>query len=270
MTLFLFFRLCSVLLFRPGGYIRDYSDLIYYHRRASWQDFGLLPYRDYWSEYPPLFAWFSVWVDRVSRQIPLWEDERLWYAVIFGLCTVAAEVVTFFCLYQLARRIYGDGALRVNWLYAGLFLPVYMLGGWFDALPVATIFLALWLLLRWPHLIGMAVAGIVLGLGGLLKLTPLALLAILPLLQKKVWQWLFTGGLAGVVMVTGYLLAYRQGPQMTLASLRSLLERSGWATLYAWTSGYTRLGKVLGDVFDPAEQMSLYTCLLYTSPSPRD
>ncbi len=259
MTLFLFFRLCSALLFRPGGYIRDYSDLIYYHRRASWQDFGLLPYRDYWSEYPPLFAWFSVWVDRVSRQIPLWEDERLWYAVIFGLCTVAAEVVTFFCLYQLARRIYGDGALRVNWLYAGLFLPVYMLGGWFDALPVATIFLALWLLLEWPHLIGMAVAGIVLGLGGLLKLTPLALLAILPLLQKKVWQWLFTGGLAGVVMVTGYLLAYRQGPQMTLASLRSLLERSGWATLYAWTSGYTRLGKVLGDVFDPAEQMSLYT-----------
>jgi len=257
-TLFLFFRLCSVLLLRPGGYIRDYSDLIYYHRRASWQDFGLLPYRDYWSEYPPLFAWFSVWVDRVSRQIPLWEDERLWYAAIFGVWTVAAEVVTFFCLYQLARRLYGDGALRVTWLYAGLFLPVYMLGGWFDALPVATLFLALWLLLRWPHLIGMGLAGIVIGLGGLLKLTPLALLAILPLVQKRIWQWLFTGGMAIAVMVAGYLLAYLQGPQMTLASLRSLIERSGWSTLYAWISGYTRLGKVLGDVFDPAEQMSLY------------
>ncbi len=257
-TLFLFFRLCSVLLFRPGGYVRDYSDLIYYHGRASWQDFGLLPYRDYWSEYPPLFAWFSLWVDRVSRQIPLWEDERLWYAAIFGVCTVAAELVTFFCLYQLARHIFGDAALRVNWLYAGLFLPVYMLGGWFDALPVATIFLALWLLLEWPHLIGIGLAGVVIGIGGLLKLTPLALLAVLPLVQKKVWHWLFTGGVACAVMVTGYLLAYHQGPQMTLASLRSLTERSGWSTLYAWISGYTRLGKVLGDVFDPAEQMTLY------------
>ena len=86
--LFVSFRLSSVWLFRPGGYIRDYSDLIYYQSRASWQDFGLLPYRDYWSEYPPLFAWLSLWIDNLSRRIPLWEDERLWYVVPFGLLMV--------------------------------------------------------------------------------------------------------------------------------------------------------------------------------------
>ena len=52
LCIFVTFRLASVLFQRPGGYIRDYSDLIYYQNRASWQDFGFLPYRDYWSEYP--------------------------------------------------------------------------------------------------------------------------------------------------------------------------------------------------------------------------
>ncbi len=41
---------CTII----GGYTRDYSDLIYYQGRATWQNFGLLPYRDYWSEYPPV------------------------------------------------------------------------------------------------------------------------------------------------------------------------------------------------------------------------
>ena len=68
---FVTFRLASVWFMRPGGYIRDYSDLIYYRSRASWQDFGFLPYRDYWSEYPPLFAWFSVWIDRIARLFPV-------------------------------------------------------------------------------------------------------------------------------------------------------------------------------------------------------
>jgi len=139
LTLFVAFRLGSVLFFRPGGHVRDYSDLIFYQNRASWQDFGFLPYRDYWSEYPPLFAWLTVGIDRIARLIPAWDDQRLWFAALFGLVTVAAETLTLVALYRLARRIYGDGALRVAWLYALLFLPVYLLGGWYDALPVATI-----------------------------------------------------------------------------------------------------------------------------------
>ncbi len=119
LILFVAFRLGTVFFFRPGGYIRDYSDLIYYQSRASWQDFGFLPYRDYWSDYPPLFAWLTVGIDRIARLIPAWEDQRLWFAVIFGLLTVAAESLTLVALYRLARRIHGDGALRVVWLYAG-------------------------------------------------------------------------------------------------------------------------------------------------------
>jgi hypothetical protein len=87
--------------------------LIYYRSRASWQEFGFLPYRDYWSEYPPLFAWFTVWIDNLARLFPAWEDERFWYAAFFGAALVVAESVTFVCLYLLARRLWGERALRV-------------------------------------------------------------------------------------------------------------------------------------------------------------
>ena len=256
LLLFVAFRLGSVLFFRPGGYVRDYSDLIFYQSRASWQDFGFLPYRDYWSEYPPLFGWLTVGIDRIARLIPAWDDQRLWFASILGLLTVAAETLTLVALYRLARRIHGDGALRVAWLYAFLFLPVYLLGGWYDALPVATIMGGLALLVS-GLVIGPLLAGLLIGLGGALKLVPLALLAVVPLALVRWRDRLIAWGSALVVCFGVYLIAYLTGPTMTVASLRSQMFRSG-STLYAWAAGYHRIAGLIGDQFDPAAKMSLY------------
>lgn len=258
LTTFVSFRLAAVWFTRPGGYIRDYSDLIYYRARASWQDFGFLPYRDYWSEYPPLFAWFSVWIDTVARWLPVWEDERLWYAVFFGAALVIAESVTFVCLYLLARRLWGERALRVCWLYAGLFLPVAMLNGWYDALPVMTIFVALTAMLTVRPPWGLAFAGLAAGVGGALKLVPLAILAVTPLATRRWRHIVLAGVLAVLVLVSVYTLAYFSGPTMTLASLRSLVDRTGWSTFYALADGFTRLGKVVGDPFDPVSKVGQY------------
>ncbi len=258
LTTFVTFRLGTVWFTRPGGYIRDYSDLIYYRSRASWQEFGFLPYRDYWSEYPPLFAWFSVWIDKLARLFPVWEDERFWYALFFGAALVVAESVTFLCLYLLAQQLWGERALRVAWLYAGLFLPVAMLNGWYDALPVMTIFAALTFMLTMRSARGMALAGLMAGVGGALKLVPLAILAVTPLVTRRWRRVALAGALALLVMAVVYAFAYLTGPTMTLASLRSLVERTGWSTLYALADGFTRLGKVVGDPFDPASTVGQY------------
>ena len=255
---FVTFRLAAVWFLRPGGYIRDYADLIYYRSRASWQDFGFLPYRDYWSEYPPLFAWFSIWIDRIARLLPVWEDDRFWYAFFFGAAMVVAETITFICLYILARKLYGDRALRVAWLYAGLFLPVYLMTGWYDALPVMTIILAMTIMLTVRPGWGMALAGLVAGIGGLLKLVPLATLAVTPLVTRR-WRNVALAVIAAAAVVAGvYAYAYLTGPTMTLASLRSLTERTGWSTLYALADGFLRLGKVVGDPFDPLSEVGQY------------
>ena len=143
------------------------------------------------------------------------------------------------------------------WLYALLFLPVYLLGGWYDALPVATIIGALALLVS-----GMAaaplLAGLLIGLGGALKLVPLALLAVVPLALARWRDRLITWGSAIGVTAGAYLIAYLNGPVMTMTSIRSLADRSGWSTLYTWVEGLHWIGGVPGDVFDPAADMSLY------------
>ena len=258
LALFVFFRLGVVLFLRPGGYIRDYTDLIIYQQRASWQEYGLLPFRDYWSEYPPIFPWLSVLIDRLATHFPIWEDERLWFAALFGILMVAAETVTFVCIYRLARRTQPTYALRVAWMYALLFLPVYLLGGWFDGLAVMTIFGALVLLLRRRTLANALLFGLIVGLGGLIKIVPLAVLAVAPLAYARWRERIAAVGIAIATFAGGYALMAAIGPEMTGASIRSLLGRSGWSTVYALVSGFNRLGKVVGDPFDAAADVALY------------
>ena len=257
LSLFIAFRLSSVAFQLPGGHIRDYSDLVYYQARAAWQDYGFLPYRDYWSEYPPLFPWLTVWIDRITRELPRWEDGRLWFSLVFGLFTTAAEAVILVALYRLGRRLYGDNGLRVAWLYAGLFLPVFFLSGWYDALPVAAIMLAL-AVLPGAAAGGAILFGLVVGVGGALKLVPLALLPVVPLAFKRWRDRLIATGAALAVVLGCYGLMYAIGPIMTRASLRSLIDRSGWSTISAWLNGFHSVGAVVGDVFDPQANISLY------------
>lgn len=267
LLLFVTFRLSSILFFRTGGYIRDYSDLIFYQGRARWQDYGLFPYRDYWSEYPPLFSWISVAIDRISRMVPLWEDERLWYGALFGLVMLCAETVTFVSLYRLAILIHPTMSerLRVCWLYAGLFVPVYLLGGWYDALPVATIFAALALLPIATHWWRFLLFGLLAGIGGLLKLVPLAILAIVPLAIREWHNRILAIMTALTTVGLGYGFAFIYGPTMTYASLHSLAERSGWSTIYALVNDYWKLGYVPGDRFDPMAEVALFQPVIPSS-----
>ena len=123
-------------------------------------------------------------------------------------------------------------------------------------LPVATIMGGLALLVS-GLVIGPLLAGLLIGLGGALKLVPLALLAVVPLALVRWRDRLIAWGSALVVCFGVYLVAYLTGPTMTVASLRSQMFRSG-STLYAWAAGYHRIAGLIGDQFDPAAKMSLY------------
>ena len=67
LILYTSFRLMALLLFRPGGFIADYSDYnTSYLPFAQWSNQGLYPFVDYWLEYPPLFPWLVVLIYRLS------------------------------------------------------------------------------------------------------------------------------------------------------------------------------------------------------------
>ncbi len=88
------FRLLALLLFRPGGFITDFSDYDFY---ATWGTLGPMGYRAYdnlWTAYPPLFPLVMLNVYEWSAQIPPWVEPRLFSIYSLGsFCSALKRVI---------------------------------------------------------------------------------------------------------------------------------------------------------------------------------
>jgi len=247
LILYISFRLMALLLFRPGGFIADYSDYnTSYLPFAQWSNQELYPFIDYWLEYPPLFPWLAVLVYRLSILIPLWTEPRLWFNTLLGLSLLPFEVGSFVIIYLIALEMYGrTAALRCAWIYAGLFAPLYSWLGWFDGMPLFFLLLALYLLSKRHGLL----AGLALGLGLMVKVIPLLILPIglrsLQGLKQKASYLLAIGLTAGLIALPFLLIR----PDLLLAGFRSMIARSSWETVWALIDGYYSYGIVGGNRF---------------------
>jgi hypothetical protein len=108
LALFLVFRLLTLLLLRPGGYIRDWSDFDTFLGIAATSDYGLYPFLHYWLEWPPLVPWLAVGAYQLSLLCPPWTDQRLWFTLILGSVFLLFEAGNFVLLYRIARRLGGE------------------------------------------------------------------------------------------------------------------------------------------------------------------
>ncbi len=261
LALFVAFRLLALFLLRPGGFIRDWSDFDTYLGIASLSDYGLYPFLNFWLEWPPPVPWLAVGAYRLALLLPPWPDDpRLWFVLILGGVFVLFEIGNFFLIYRLARRLFQtpETINRILWLYAGLFAPVYAMLGFFDGVALFFILLALDLLLddrRFPSAV--AVGG-----GFMVKLIPgLAL----PVALRRLWYqhresnreagieaglYAVAFGLTAIVLLGPFLLG---GPQWVMASIRSMMSRASWETVWAVMEGYYGFGVVLGDRLNPDE-----------------
>jgi hypothetical protein len=283
LALFLAFRLLTLFLLRPGGFIRDWSDFDTYLGIAKLSDYGLYPYLHYWLEWPPVVPWLMVAAYKLSLLIPAWPDERLWFILILGGVFVLFEAGNFILLYRLACRLVGEEkqisgeqqpddkdhqdpewapglteqVLRPLWLYALLFVPIYAMLGFFDGVALFFLLLALELLLR-GRLLSSAVS---VGVGFLVKLTPII---FLPVALRRLWEeaedwrsalrdgalYIVTTALTIMLLLLPFLLI---NPVWLLAAARAITGRSSWETVWAILEDYFGYGVVGGDRLNPAE-----------------
>ncbi len=288
-VLFVAFRLLAILLFRPGGFIADASDYDFYYEWGLQLPRGYRTFIDLWTAYPPLFPALMLPIFQWSSRIPPWVEPRLFFHLLFGLELLLFECANLVLIYRLALKL-GHPALSTKdelritndelrssqspshlvtlsschpvILYALLFLPVYTMLGWFEAMPLFFMLLGLDLLLsgsRW----GWAGSAVAAALGFLTKLTPALLLpiAIRWLGSKLSWQavreeWfhgqspgnllrpmLYTVLFLGVVMGLGYPLA--QGNiELALSSFQVNSIRPPWQSVWALIDGYYDYGLV--------------------------
>jgi len=261
LALFVSFRIFTLFLLRPGGFIRDWSDFDTYFGIASLSDYGLYPFLHFWLEWPPLVPWLAVGAYKLALLLPPWPDDaRLWFILILGSTFVLFEVGNFILIYRLARRLFQTPATvsRVLWIYIGLFPPIYAMLGFFDGIALFFILLALELLLT-DHRFSSAMA---VGTGFMVKIIPVVML---PVALRRLWSQYrdnnqeagIEAGLYGVVFGLSILVLLAPflllGPEWVLASARSMLGRSSWETIWAIAEGYFGFGQVAGDRLNPAE-----------------
>ncbi len=244
-VLFVAFRVMTLLLYRPGGFIADYSDYnTSYLPFAQWSDRGLYPFVHYWLEWPPLFAWLVVGVYRLSLLVPPWVDPRLWYNTLLGLSFLLFETGNFVLVYLMGLEIYDRSkALRCALIYACLFAPVYIWSGWNDSGSLFFLLLGLYLLLRNKPL----AAGVVGGVGFWFKVIPILLVPVGLRVLSGLRRWaLFLVGLGFALLVIAVPFMWLNAGFLW-AFFANLLGRSSWETVWALFDGYYSYGVVSAD-----------------------
>ncbi len=266
LILFVFFRALTLVAYRPGGLVLDFSDFYWYRDFAQLDRQGYVPYRTLWTTYPPLFPVLMINLWKVSTLLPPWEFNNLWFSLLLGGVFLLFETGNFILLYLIALQIYPlEAAFRPAWIYAGLFVPVYTVTGWFESYPLFFFLLSLYLLIKGRAYLSALTSGI----GFMIKLIPLILLPIGAKLvpQKSAWGrlriralnidfdiqglFIYTLIFLATVIAIGYPF-YRMNPDLIFGSLQITGAREPWETVWALLEGNYTYGIIPLDMRDLA------------------
>jgi hypothetical protein len=261
LPLFVVFRLLTLFLLRPGGYIRDWSDFDTFFGISALSDYGLYPFLDFWLEWPPLVPWLAVGAYKLALNISPWpDDSRLWFILILGTVFLLFDLGNLILIHRIARRLFDmPGQInRVLWLYALLFPPVYVMLGYFDGVTLFFMLLALELILNDQR----SLSAISVGVGVMVKVIPILML---PVTIRRIWSqhqsnrreagieaaiYIVVTGLTVILLSSPFLIL---GTEWVAAFLRAMAGRASWETVWAIVEGYYGFGVVAGDRLNPAE-----------------
>ncbi len=254
--LFINFRALTLLAYRPGGLVLDFSDFYFYRVFAQMDRLGYVPYDNLWTTYPPLFPWLMINIWRISEILPPWEFDNLWFTLLLGGVFLLFEIGNLWLLYLMSLKIYPlPQATKPVWIYACLFTPVYTLTGWFENYPLFFFLLGLYLLLQNKPYSSAVVSGV----GFMIKLIPLLLLLLgVKLLPVKRSYWplqiswlnidldlrrvgLYLALFSGTIIFIGYPF-YRLNPDLIFSPFYMTSLRPAWQTIWALLDGNYEYG----------------------------
>lgn len=245
--LFIGLRLTFALVYQPslvrigqGGAVERgmsvYGDLPYYYQLVLLADGGVLPYRDYWFEFPP-GAWglyaglYEVGSLGKGMSYPAW-------AMLAGLSMTVCDLGVLVVLRRLGERLHGaETGAALAWVYALLAAPAIIPWWTFEPLVALSMILSVWWLLGGRPL---ASAAVTLA-GALTKYVPVLIL-------PAVWRFLparqalrYTGAvLIGLGLALGMLWGW--GGRMAYASLVAQVHRASYQTVWALLDRNWRTG----------------------------
>lgn len=250
LVLFVGFRVALLLAYEPlvvnnlERGLTAQGDYAYYHALAQLTERGLLPFRDWWSEFPPVWAYV---ITAVYSLQPAYGA----FATLIGFVLLLADAGNLLLLRRIGGRLYGAGTgMALAWVYALLAAPLVFAWWNFEVLVAFFLLLGLWWLLQGHPLR----TGAALALGALTKFTPALLLGAVWRFRAPRWALRSTAA-AAALFALAYLPLLAQNAAMTAPSLTAQFGKASYQTVWALLDGNYTTGNFgsLESHLDPAQ-----------------
>lgn len=250
--LFVGFRLLLLMAYQPlivegserglgaGGDRQYHFALAELTRQGEW------PFRDWWSEFPPVWYWLTTGVYQLLGENA---DYANWSAAI-GLILLAFDTGNLVLMRAVGTRLYTPATgMALAWIYALTVAPLIFLWWNFETLVAFWLLLGLHGLLRKQD----TRSAVAVAIGALTKFTPALLFGAVLRFRKPAAAARYIALVTGLFALV-YLPLLAQNAEMTLPSLTTQFGKASYQTVWALIDGNMKTGN-FGTVeshFDPA------------------
>lgn len=258
LILFVAFRLMMLIAYQPfylDGNERGVGtggDRLYYYQLSALADEGYLPFRDWWSEFPPLLYVVTTGIYIGLGQGATYAN----WSLIMGALSVLSEAGILILLYQIARKLHGQStALALSWIYALLFVP--LLFSWWALNTFVVFFLLLgiyWLICNKDVPSAVAIA-----IGALFKFVPILIIGAIIRFFKPQRTLRYIAVAAGV-FILAYVPLFVMNSELATISLTAQMGKPSYQTVWALLDGNYTTGNfgAVEERLDPATAQAGY------------
>lgn len=225
--------------------LSTWGDMSYHYDIAALSGEGLLPYRDFWYEYPPIFPLMSIGIYQLlsaNQPAPYTSWVTTW-----GLILTLFDLGVLLLIRRIAAHLYGpDRATELAWVYALLPMPLILNWWTFDSMIAFFLLMGLASLLEGK----LIRSGVSIAAGILVKFVPVVMLPAVwryrprreAIIHTAITLSIVAAVLAAAVLAFGDNAVYSLTVQFT---------KSSYATIWALLDGNMHTGIFTGDHFAP-------------------
>ncbi|MEL6273025.1 MAG: glycosyltransferase 87 family protein, partial [Chloroflexota bacterium] len=244
------FRLTLLLAYLPlsleSAGLTFSGDFPYYYALSAQTDAGLYPFRDWWSEFPPLWSVVQIGVYELLGSSVSFTS----FAILLALVMLAFDAGNLWLVRAIGSKIhYRETGIALGWVYSVLAAPLVFAFWTFEPMVMFFLLWGLWLLLNQRDV----PSAVVVGFGALTKFVPALLFGAV--IRFRHWRKaaiyiITTTAIFAVPYI--FLLANPAAHTMTLPSLTAQFNKASYQTVWALIDGNMSTG-VFGPVSERAD-----------------
>ena len=233
--LFIAFRVILLIGYEPfllDGNERGIGvggDRQYHYALTSLIDDDMLPFRDWWSEFPPLWYLTTTGIYTALGENVNFNS----WSMVLGLLMIVAEVGNLIMMRKIGTLLHGEQTgIALAWIYALLAAPLVFMWWNFDSLVTFFFLLGIWLLLIQNDVRSAAVIAV----GALTKFVPFLIFgaAIRFLKPQRTVRYI---AIAVGLFVLAYLPLFAINGELTMVSLTAQFGKPSYQTVWAIFDG---------------------------------